>query len=102
MSEINLKLKTYDQLTMEIVKLQIDILCKDKEIERLNNELQDFKVQDISNQEKLYNLIEENERLNNIINEAINYIDDNIYYKDHKGHININDLLDILKGEDKE
>jgi ribosomal protein S15P/S13E len=40
-----------------------------KEIERLNNELQDFKVQDISNQEQLYNLIEENERLNNIINE---------------------------------
>lgn len=42
---------------------------QEHEIERLNNELQDFKVQDISNQEKLYNLIEENERLNNIINE---------------------------------
>jgi len=39
--------------------------------------------------------------LNNIINEAINYIDDNTYYKDHKGHININDLYIILqKGSD--
>ena len=43
------------------------------------------------------------ERLNNIINEAINYIDDNTYYKDHKGHINIDDLYIILqKGSDKE
>ena len=45
----------------------------------------------------------ENERLNNIIKEAINYIDDNTYYKDHKGHINIDDLYIILqKGSDKE
>ena len=43
------------------------------------------------------------ERLNNIINEAINYIDDNTYYKDHKGHINIDDLYIILqKGSEKE
>ena len=43
------------------------------------------------------------ERLNNIIKEAINYIDDNTYYKDHKGHINIDDLYIILqKGSDKE
>ena len=43
------------------------------------------------------------ERLNNVINEAINYIDDNTYYKDHKGHINIDDLYIILqKGSDKE
>ena len=37
------------------------------------------------------------DRLNNIINEAINYIDDNTYYKDHKGHINIDDLYIILQ-----
>lgn len=42
------------------------------------------------------------ERLNNIIKEAINYIDDNTYYKDHKGHINIDDLYIILQGSDKE
>ena len=43
------------------------------------------------------------DRLNNIIKEAINYIDDNTYYKDHKGHINIDDLYIILqKGSDKE
>ena len=48
-------------------------------------------------------LKQENERLNNIIKEALNYIDDNTYYKDHKGHININDLYIILqKGSDKE
>ena len=44
---------------------------------------------------------EEIERLNNIIKEAINYMDDNTYYKDHKGHINIDDLYIILKGVDK-
>lgn len=44
---------------------------------------------------------QEIERLNNIIKEAINYIDDNTYYKDHKGHINIDDLYIILqKGSD--
>ena len=43
------------------------------------------------------------DRLNNIIKEAINYIDDNTYYKDHKGHINIDDLYIILqKRSDKE
>ena len=45
----------------------------------------------INNQRK------EIERLNNIIDEAINYIDDNTYYKDHKGHINIDDLYIILQ-----
>lgn len=44
---------------------------------------------------------QEIERLNNIIKEAINYIDDNTYYKYHKGHINIDDLYIILqKGSD--
>ena len=42
------------------------------------------------------------ERLNNIIEEALNYIDDNTYYKDHKGHINIDDLYIILQGDNKE
>ena len=55
---------------------------------------------------ELHQTIEERdkeiERLNNIIKEAINYIDDNTYYKDHKGHINIDDLYIILKGVDKE
>lgn len=51
----------------------------------------------------LKGLLEEIERLNNTIKEAINYIDDNTYYKDHKGHINIDDLYIILqKGSDKE
>ena len=46
---------------------------------------------------------EEIERLKDIIKEAINYIDDNTYYKDHKGHINIDDLYIILqKGSDKD
>ena len=36
-----------------------------------------------------------------VIKEAINYIDNNTYYKDHKGHINIDDLYIILqKGSD--
>lgn len=53
-------------------------------------------------------LLEENKSLQSqlkakeeVIKEAINYIDDNTYYKDHKGHINIDDLYIILqKGSD--
>ena len=37
MAIINLKLKTYEQLQFEITKLNTDIFLKDKEIERLNN-----------------------------------------------------------------
>ena len=37
MSTIDLKLKTYEQLQFEINKLNTDIFLKDKEIERLNN-----------------------------------------------------------------
>lgn len=52
-------------------------------------------------QDQLEEKDKEIERLNNIIKEAINYIDDNTYYKDHKGHINIDDLYIILqKGSD--
>lgn len=31
----------------------------------------------------------------------IEYIDDNTYYKDHKGHINIDDVYMILQGSDE-
>lgn len=34
---IDVKLKTYEQLQFEITKLNTDIFLKDKEIERLNN-----------------------------------------------------------------
>ena len=52
---------------------------------------------------EMWELLKEIERLNNIIKEALNYIDYNTYYKDHKGHINIDDLYMILqKGSDKE
>lgn len=52
-------------------------------------------------QDQLEEAYKEIERLNNIIKEAINYIDDNTYYKDHKWHINIDDLYIILqKGSD--
>ena len=54
-------------------------------------------------------LLEENKSLQSqlkekeeVMKEAINYIDDNTYYKDHKGHINIDDLYIILqKGSDR-
>ena len=56
----------------------------------------------------IHNLDKENKSLQSqlkanqeVIKEAINYIDDNTYYKDHKGHINIDDLYIILqKGSD--
>lgn len=37
MATIDIKLKTYEQLQFEIMKLNTDIVLKDKEIERLNN-----------------------------------------------------------------
>ena len=64
-------------------------------------DLVDMKRNDEKRKEKV-EMKKEIERLNNIIKEAINYIDDNTYYKDHKGHINIDDLYIILqKGSDK-
>ena len=83
-------------------------------IEMLYERLNSYNKQDLFNygyllesNEILCKDIEEKdkeiERLNNIIKEALNYIDDNTYYKDHKGHINIDDLYIILqKGIDKE
>lgn len=58
----------------EVLLATQEYLEKDQEIKRLNNELQDFKVQDISNQEQLYNLIEENEKLNNMKNNLWDYL----------------------------
>lgn len=67
--------KPTTELALQFMELTADNIIKDKEIYRLNN----------------------------IINEAINYIDDNTYYRDHKGYINIDDLYIILqKGSDKE
>ena len=65
--------------------------------------IDDFKIALEEANKQIEEDIKKIERLNNIINEAINYIDDNTYYKDHKGHINIDDLYIILqKGSDKE
>ena len=37
MATIDIKLKTYEQLQFEIMKLNTDIVLKNKEIEKLNN-----------------------------------------------------------------
>jgi len=37
MATIDIKLKSYDELTFEITKLNTDLYLKNKEIERLNN-----------------------------------------------------------------
>lgn len=37
MATIDIKLKTYEQLQFEIIKLNTDIVFKNKEIDRLNN-----------------------------------------------------------------
>lgn len=42
MATIDIKLKTYEQLQFEIMKLNTDIVLKDKEIERLNNIINEF------------------------------------------------------------
>ena len=72
------------------------------EVKDYSNLIQELQCDRVEALKQIVNKNKEIERLNNIINEAINYIDDNTYYKDHKGHINIDDLYIILKGSDKE
>ena len=51
----------------------------------------------------MINLQKENERLNNIINNTIEYIEHTQYYSKEKYlYVNGDDVLDILKGSDKE
>ena len=77
------------------LKKEIELLRNGNDITKIINDNVVFLKYQREQQEEI-------ERLNNIIKEAINYIDDNTYYKDHKGHINIDDLYIILqKGSDK-
>ena len=39
MTKIDIKLKTYEELQFEVIKLNTDIYLKDKEIERLSKEV---------------------------------------------------------------
>lgn len=55
----------------------------------------------LNTEEKMEDLQSQLKAKEEVIKEAINYIDNNTYYKDHKGHINIDDLYIILqKGSD--
>ena len=55
----------------------------------------------LNTEEKMEDLQSQLKAKEDLLKEAINYIDDNTYYKDHKGHINIDDLYIILqKGSD--
>lgn len=88
--------KSYDELTKSALRL-------DKMVKEKQEEIDQLKTREKEHQRLNGELREENKKLNNIIKEAINYIDDNTYYKDHKGHINIDDLYIILqKGSEKE
>ena len=78
---------------------------KDKEIERLKNGCKELEQQ-IDDLYKLETtLTNENERLNNIIKEAIEYIEER-YNGEVLTHTfdkdNVGELLNILKGVDKE
>lgn len=100
MNELINKLNQYrstgDKFYPEDIVVIEDIWALIDEIERLNNDIKVL-LKENENKEKVI------KAQDNIINEAINYIDDNTYYKDHKGHINIDDLYIILqKGSDKE
>lgn len=53
---IDIKLKSYDELVFEITKLNTDIYLKNKEIERLNNIIEEF-------EKELTNKIEETKNL---------------------------------------
>lgn len=92
MSTIDLKLKTYEQLQFEITKLNTDIFLKDKEIERLNKELEKYKY----SADELYYIKELEER----IDEAIYMIEDLMAnnLEVHKGE----PIIKVLKGSDKE
>lgn len=77
------------------IKYAKDIFAKDKEIERLNRiiEIKSNRIQDLMS--RLSKRTEKVERLNNIINKAIKWFED----ADRRG---LQDLLDILRGSDKE
>ena len=56
-----------------------------------------YNIKDAKRKREFENLQSQLKAKEEVIKEAINYIDDNTYYKDHKGHINIDDLYIILK-----
>ena len=57
---------------------------------------------DIDKYKRYMELYEEIVRLNNIINKAIEYIEHCQTFSTRKPYVNGDDLLDILKGVDKE
>ena len=108
MATLDIKLKTYEQLQFEVLRLITDNHLKDKEIEILKNELAK-----IPRAKMEYDL--EIERLNNIIDKSIEYIEEHIKYEcdgiysgmsfySHHLYDNFKkeDLLNILKGETNE
>ena len=94
MSYITRKI-TRNQLK-ELYEQQYKELCeKDKEIERLNKELQDTKEH---LGEYLHEQEEENKRLNNIINELENYAKELKWYDNESVYFEIgNTILDKIK-----
>ena len=77
MATIDIKLKTYEQLQFEIIKMNTDIYLKDKEIERLKDNIEilqndlDIIGKELGLEEGscFEDVLDKIEKLNNIINE---------------------------------
>ena len=91
----------------EMAKIK-ELLTSLSELRHYTFQLKNGEYLDLVEYKDYEKLEEENKSLQSqlkakedLLKEAINYIDDNTYYKDHKGHINIDDLYIILqKGSD--
>ena len=94
----------YSQEDLDLI-LSLENENKDKEIERLKkSEKEALDTLESATYENI-DLTNEVDRLNNIINEAIEYIEKYIYIQPNEYGELIADatkLLEILKGEDKE
>lgn len=92
MATIDIKLKTYEQLQFEIMKLNTDIILKDKEIERLNNIINELEKW-LKEQREFIQTIDMMPNLKEI------KLEHKIMFNDYN---NILDKLKELKGETNE
>lgn len=107
---IDIKLKTYEQLQFEITKLNTDIFLKDKEIERLEQENKELKFENgnLKTNEQI-NIEVHNKQLEIIKdyksrNEKIREYIEKQTIRMKEGNIllelNVDELLNILNGSD--
>ena len=104
MATIDIKLKTYEQLQFEIMKLNIDIVLKGKEIEELNDLLHKANDEVVSYADeciRLNNIMDELEKhliaMSKIYEEEYKDIDTSEHYKSM-----LNKLKELKEGKEND